>query len=70
MLPFAFFFIPDSPEKARFMNHDQKEVAKARAVRQAGVVDRVGGLDFHDLGLALVDPIAWLNAVRLPKLHF
>lgn len=64
MVPFAFFFIPDSPDKAKFLHDDQKEIVKDRAVRQTGVVDRVGSLDFRDLFLALIDPIAWLNAVR------
>ncbi|KAL9105670.1 MAG: hypothetical protein Q9227_009188 [Pyrenula ochraceoflavens] len=63
MIPFAYFFIPDSPDKAKFLDENEKAVVRARAVRQTGVVDRVGRLDFKGLLLALVDPIAWLNAL-------
>jgi hypothetical protein len=33
----ARFFLPDSPEKARFLNEDEKEVAKARAISQVSI---------------------------------
>jgi sugar phosphate permease len=59
----AFFFMPDSPEKARFLNEDEKRVAKARGVRQAGTATRVGGVDFKDLLRGCADPKAWILGV-------
>ncbi|CAG8949625.1 hypothetical protein HYFRA_00007859 [Hymenoscyphus fraxineus] len=32
----TFFFLPDSPEKARFLTEEEKGAARARAVRQVG----------------------------------
>jgi MFS family permease len=32
----AWFFIPDSPEKARFLTEEELVVARARVVRQVG----------------------------------
>jgi MFS family permease len=63
----AFFFMPDSPEKARFLNDDEKEVAKARAIRQVGEehASRFGGLVFKDILLALLDIKNWLTAVSV-----
>ncbi len=61
----AFYFMPDSPEKARFLNAEEKEVAKARAIRQVGEegAARVGHVSFKDIGLALLDIKNWLTAV-------
>ncbi len=61
----AFFFLPDSPEKARFLNADEKEVGKARAIRQVGMegVSRVGSVSLSDVGAALLDVKNWLTAV-------
>jgi MFS family permease len=63
MAPIAFFFLPDSPSKARFLNEDEKRVAKARGVRQAGSDDRVGGLSWRDVGATFLDPKAYFTAV-------
>jgi sugar phosphate permease len=65
----AFFFLPDSPEKARFLTAEEKEVAKIRAVRQVGQEgeSRVGGVNFKEIGEALIDPKNFLTAVSLPK---
>jgi hypothetical protein len=54
----VFFVLPDSPEKARFLNEEDKLVARAREVRQVGDQEahRVGGINFKDVGLALMDP--------------
>jgi hypothetical protein len=35
-LVFVAFFLPDSPEKAKFLNAEEKEVGKARTIRQVG----------------------------------
>lgn len=70
----AWFFLPDSPEKARFLNPEEQEVAKARAIRQVGQEGstRVGGISFKEVGAALLDIKNWLTAVsaqnpRSPK---
>lgn len=66
----TFFFLPDSPEKARSLNEDEKRIAKLRGVRQEGHEKRIGGLSWKDVGLALMDVKNWLTAVstdhRLP----
>ena len=72
MAPVAYFFVPDSPAQARFLNSDEKAIARARAVRQAGTSDRVGHIDFGQMLQTLLDPKAWCMAVRdsLPLLFF
>jgi Major Facilitator Superfamily len=63
MAPICWFFIPDAPEKARFLNEEERKVAKARSIRQAGAgKERVGGVDWKDVGRALADPIPWFTA--------
>ena len=62
MAPVAFFFLPDSPDKARYLNEEQKLVAKARGVRQVGTAARVGGIVWKDVGAALLDPKCWFTA--------
>lgn len=61
----AFFFMPDSPERARFLTAEEKEVAKARAIRQVGQegAARVGSISFRDIGAALLDVKNWLTAL-------
>ncbi|KFZ15513.1 hypothetical protein V502_05559 [Pseudogymnoascus sp. VKM F-4520 (FW-2644)] len=61
----AFYFMPDSPEKARFLNEEEKEAAKARAIRQVGQkgATRVGSINFKEVGLALMDVKNWLTAL-------
>jgi MFS family permease len=59
MAAVAFFFIPDSPAKAKFLNEDNKAAARAREVRQVGTKNadtRVGGIVWSDIGAALMDP--------------
>lgn len=60
----AFFYLPDSPDKAKFLNEEEKLVAKARGVRQAGTSDRIGGVVWKDIGAALLDIKCWFTAVR------
>jgi MFS family permease len=64
----AWFFLPDSPEKARFLDTSEKEVARARAIRQVGQegASRVGGISFKEVGAALLDVKNWLTAVSRP----
>ncbi|KAI1170952.1 MFS general substrate transporter [Nemania sp. FL0916] len=61
----AFLFIPDSPEKARFLNSEEREIVKARARRQVGTdaSERVGSVRFKDLFLVLLDAKAWMCAL-------
>ncbi|KAI7780289.1 hypothetical protein LA080_016136 [Diaporthe eres] len=62
MAAVAFFFIPDSPEKARFLTADEKDITRSRAVRQVGTNpnSRVGGFNINDIGPALIDVKVWL----------
>lgn len=65
MAAVAFIFLPDAPDKARFLNEQEKLVAKARGVRQVGDAKRVGGIVWKDVGAALLDAKCWFTAVRL-----
>ncbi|KAK9320380.1 major facilitator superfamily domain-containing protein [Lipomyces orientalis] len=61
----AFFFLPDSPEKSRFLTKEEQDTAKARAIRQVGQegASRVGSISFNDVRAALMDPKNWLTAL-------
>lgn len=61
----AFFFIPDSPEKAKFLDPEEKEIVKARAMRQVGTdaSARIGSFSLKDFGAVLIDFKAWLCAL-------
>lgn len=63
MAPVAYFFLPDTPEKARFLTTEEKRIALQRGVRQAGKEKRIGSLNFSDVGRTLLDPKAWLTAL-------
>ncbi|KAI9810332.1 MAG: hypothetical protein M1827_006299 [Pycnora praestabilis] len=63
LAPVVFFFLPDSPDKAKFLNEKEKIIAKARGVRQVGGEERVGGLDWKDVGRALLDAKCWFTAL-------
>lgn len=79
MAPIAYFFLPDTPDKARFLTEEEKVsegylgkitdadtiklIAKARGVRQVGGVERVGGIVWKEVGLALLDVKCWFTAV-------
>ena len=65
MVPLAYFFIPDSPDKARFLNSEEKAIVRSRAMRQTGTEasSRVGGLSLKEFARILLDLKAWLNAV-------
>ncbi|KAI2468234.1 MFS general substrate transporter [Annulohypoxylon bovei var. microspora] len=59
---FAFFFIPDSPEKAKFLTTEEKDIVRARAMRQVGTNAnaRIGGFKIKDILPVFIDPKAWL----------
>ena len=63
MAPIAFLFIPDSPEKARFLNAKEKDIARSRAIRQTGSSERIGSISVKQIGETLIDVKAWCNAV-------
>ncbi|KAI4202701.1 MAG: hypothetical protein LQ350_002367 [Teloschistes chrysophthalmus] len=62
MAAVAYRFLPASPDKARFLSHEEALVAKARGVRQVGNVERIGGIVWRDIGAVLIDPKAWFTA--------
>lgn len=59
----TFFSLPDSPQKARFLNEDEKRVALARGVRQAGTAERIGSINLKDTLDTLLDPKPWFTAL-------
>ena len=67
MAAVAWFFLPDTPDQARFLTSEEKEVAKARGVRQVGGVERIGGVNFKEVAAALLDPKCWFTGDS--KLH-
>lgn len=67
MAPVAYFFISDSPDKARFLKHEEKAIARARAVRQTGTSERLGSINVKQLAQTLLDLKAWFLAVGPPN---
>ena len=65
LAPVAFFFIPDSPDEARFLNVEEKAIAKARAIRQTGTSERIGNVNLKQIAQTLFDVKAWCYAVRI-----
>ncbi|KAK6214347.1 hypothetical protein LQW54_004575 [Pestalotiopsis sp. IQ-011] len=65
MAAIAFFFVPDSPEKARFLNAEEKTIVRSRAVRQVGTDSntRVGSIKVGEIIPVLLDAKAWLCAL-------
>ncbi|KFX95719.1 hypothetical protein V490_03700 [Pseudogymnoascus sp. VKM F-3557] len=61
----AFYVMPDSPEKAKFLNAEEKEAAKMRAMRQVGQegATRVGSINWKEVGVALLDVKNWITAL-------
>lgn len=52
----AWFYLPDSPEKAKFLTEDEKVIARARGVRQVGAEEpRVGHIRWRDVLSAMGD---------------
>ncbi|KAI1805747.1 MFS general substrate transporter [Daldinia bambusicola] len=62
MTIFAFFFIPDSAEKARFLTTEEKSIVKSRAMRQVGTnaSARIGGFKLAEVLPVFMDLKAWL----------
>jgi len=61
----TFFLLPDTPDKAKFLNEEEKVIARARGVRQVGNEEahRVGHLNWPDIGAALLDLKNWFTAL-------
>ncbi|RHZ57934.1 putative MFS transporter [Aspergillus thermomutatus] len=59
----AWFFLPDHPASARFLNEEEKKVARARGLRRSGEGERVTGIDWKDIGRTLLDVKAWFTAI-------
>jgi sugar phosphate permease len=70
MAAVAFFYLPDSPDTARFLTQEEKLVAKARGVQQAGHGKRIGSINFKDIIATFLDPKAWLTAVSEVNLPY
>ncbi|KAL4922856.1 major facilitator superfamily domain-containing protein [Aspergillus aurantiobrunneus] len=58
----AWFFLPDHPSSARFLTEEEKDVARARSLRRSGEGERVGGVDWKELGQTLLDVKPWITA--------
>jgi hypothetical protein len=65
MAAVAFFFLPDSPEKAKFLNEEEKAVARARGVAQAGAGTRIGAINWKEMLEGLMDLKGWILGVSL-----
>lgn len=59
----TFFVLPDSPQKAWFLNEDEKRIALARGVRQVGKVERIGGINLKETLATLADAKPWFTAL-------
>ena len=66
---FAWFYIPDSPETAVYLNRREKRVARLR-LRKEEDLNQSGsekkGLDLAEILATLIDPKAYLTAVSSP----
>ncbi|KAI3321362.1 MFS general substrate transporter [Xylariaceae sp. AK1471] len=58
----AFRYMPDSADTARFLNEEEKQVAKTRAMQQTGSegTARIGHVDLKETFLALRDIKTWI----------
>ncbi|BGP22421.1 hypothetical protein JCM10295v2_001300 [Rhodotorula toruloides] len=65
MAAVAFFFLPDRPTKAKFLNPREKEIARRRTERD-GRTGREGGLKMKNVWAGLKDPKAYITAHVLP----
>lgn len=59
----TWFFLPDSPEKARFLTEEEKAVAKARGVVQVGTGTRIGSIEWKEMLEAVLDLKSWVLGV-------
>ncbi|OAA48796.1 Major facilitator superfamily domain, general substrate transporter [Cordyceps fumosorosea ARSEF 2679] len=59
----TYFAMPSSPQDAWFLDEDEKRVALARGVRQAGKEPRVGRISWKETFSTLLDLKAWITAI-------
>lgn len=61
---FVFLYIPDSPERAKYLSQRQQRVAKLRLRQKVtGNEARKGGLKWNEVRETLIDPKSYLTAV-------
>lgn len=65
----AWFFLPDSPEKARFLTEEERDVARRRGVFQAGAGTRIGRINWKEIGDGLKDVKGWILGVSTIRKH-
>lgn len=70
MAAVAFFFLPDSPEKARFLTAEEKAVARARGVQQAGTGSRIGGINLKEMLQGLMDLKGWILGLSMFRVSY
>ncbi|KAL4867286.1 hypothetical protein BDV12DRAFT_171646 [Aspergillus spectabilis] len=59
----AWFYLPDHPSSAWFLTEEEKDVARARSLRRSGESERVGGVNWKELGEAMLDVKPWITAL-------
>ncbi|KAL2870975.1 MFS general substrate transporter [Aspergillus lucknowensis] len=59
----AWCFLPDHPSSAWFLTEEEKDVARARSLRRSGESERVGGVNWKELGQTLLDAKPWITAL-------
>lgn len=64
--PLAWYFLPDSAV-AKFLTEEEKEVARARALRRTGEVQPNRVIVWKDIRSTLLDTKAWLTAVSFDR---
>ncbi|KAK5412705.1 hypothetical protein LTR07_005496 [Exophiala xenobiotica] len=67
--PLAWFYLPDSPTSAKFLTEEEREVARARVVRQHGASQEEHRISFKEIGLTLLDPKAWFTAMGFSSIN-
>jgi cyanate permease len=59
----VYFFLPDTPQKARFFTEDEKRIVLARTMRQTSEPERSHAFDWRESAATLLDLKAWLTAL-------
>ena len=64
----AWYQIPDTPDKARFLNKREKRIARSRLSKERnaskGATDNKSKLDWREIREALTDVKCWITAVN------
>ncbi|KAL1310975.1 hypothetical protein AAFC00_001195 [Neodothiora populina] len=65
MAPVVWFCMPDSPQKARFLDEDEKRVALVRTIRQVGPqsIERKGAISLRNVLAGLADFKPWVTSL-------